>query len=254
MGNETMTGKTHLDRLKTPAQPECACSPFPQRSAPARFIGGESSRRPFPPTITASAIPSRFRKPIARSWSSSAADAADCPLPQRDDVRGLARTWVNEGTGAIIADVPVNTPNARAAASAWREIRSQLVAGGVPSSAITPCATTRPDDPRRLCGDPAELSEDHGGGRPLRPVARRPRPQHRQPLLQREQAVPQFRLRLAAQPRRHGRQSGRPRAAARRDPRLYGAARHRVHPYRKGKPTTTVYPEQDKAKLSDTGK
>ena len=66
---------------------------------------------------------------------------------QREDVRGLARTWVNEGTGAIIADVPANTPNARAAASAWREIRAQLLAGGVPSHAIR-CATIRPNDPR----------------------------------------------------------------------------------------------------------
>ena len=39
--------------------------------------------------------------------------------PQRADVLGLAQTWVREGTGAIVADVPVDTPNARAAASAY---------------------------------------------------------------------------------------------------------------------------------------
>ena len=33
--------------------------------------------------------------------------------PQRDDVAGLARTWVREGTGAVAVDVPVDTPNAR---------------------------------------------------------------------------------------------------------------------------------------------
>ena len=32
---------------------------------------------------------------------------------QRADVMGLAQTWLREGTGAIIADVPVDTPNAR---------------------------------------------------------------------------------------------------------------------------------------------
>ena len=37
-------------------------------------------------------------------------------VTQRDDVAGLARAWVAEGTGAIVVDVPVNTPNARAAA------------------------------------------------------------------------------------------------------------------------------------------
>src|SRR5215218_2303047 len=42
---------------------------------------------------------------------------------QRADVSGLARTWVREGTGAIVVDVPVDTSNARAAADAAREIR-----------------------------------------------------------------------------------------------------------------------------------
>src|SRR6202043_3556955 len=42
---------------------------------------------------------------------------------QRADVLGLAQIWVREGTGAIVADVPVDTPNARAAASAFVEIR-----------------------------------------------------------------------------------------------------------------------------------
>src|SRR4030088_3701489 len=49
---------------------------------------------------------------------------------QRADVIGLAQTWVREGTGAIVADVPVDTPNARAAASAFSEIRALLTAGG----------------------------------------------------------------------------------------------------------------------------
>jgi pilus assembly protein CpaD len=32
---------------------------------------------------------------------------------QRADVMGLAQIWLQEGTGAITADVPVDTPNAR---------------------------------------------------------------------------------------------------------------------------------------------
>src|SRR5713226_1539312 len=56
---------------------------------------------------------------------------------QRADVMGLAQTWLREGTGAIIADVPVDTPNARAAADSFREIRAQLAAAGVPSRGIT---------------------------------------------------------------------------------------------------------------------
>src|SRR6478752_4223362 len=56
---------------------------------------------------------------------------------QRADVTGLAQTWLGEGTGAISAYVPVDTPNARAAADSFREIRAQLAAAGVPSNGIT---------------------------------------------------------------------------------------------------------------------
>src|SRR5579863_3399651 len=68
---------------------------------------------------------------------------------QRADVAGLARIWVGEGTGAIVADVPVNTPNARAAESAFREIKAVLEAGGVPPNGIRLHRYT-PDDPRTL--------------------------------------------------------------------------------------------------------
>ena len=60
---------------------------------------------------------------------------------------GLARTWVREGTGAIVADVPVDTPNARAAAAAFQEVRALLAAGGVPPRGVT-LRHYHPDDPR----------------------------------------------------------------------------------------------------------
>src|SRR4029079_6652131 len=69
--------------------------------------------------------------------------------PQRADVLGLAQVWVREGTGAIVADVPVDTPNSRAAASSFQEIRALLAAGGVPPRGIT-LNHYRPDDPRTL--------------------------------------------------------------------------------------------------------
>src|SRR5882762_1327552 len=56
---------------------------------------------------------------------------------QRADVMGLAQTWLREGTGAINADVPVGTPNARTAADSLREIQSLLAAAGVPPRGIT---------------------------------------------------------------------------------------------------------------------
>src|SRR5258708_15691595 len=65
---------------------------------------------------------------------------------QRADVMGLAQIWVREGTGAIVADVPVDTPNARAAASSFREIQALLAAGGVPPPGIA-LRRYPPDDP-----------------------------------------------------------------------------------------------------------
>ena len=64
---------------------------------------------------------------------------------QRADVMGLARTWVREGTGAIVVDVPIDTPNVRSAASSAREIQATLAAGGVPSRGIR-LNRYRPDD------------------------------------------------------------------------------------------------------------
>src|ERR1700761_2741829 len=68
---------------------------------------------------------------------------------QRADVMGLAQVWLQEGTGAIVADVPVGTPNARAAADAFREAQSLLSAAGVPSRGIT-MRQYHPNDPRQL--------------------------------------------------------------------------------------------------------
>src|SRR5882672_12219181 len=45
---------------------------------------------------------------------------------QRTDVMGLAQSWVEDATGTITADVPVGTPNARAAADSFREIQALL--------------------------------------------------------------------------------------------------------------------------------
>src|ERR1700754_4289469 len=68
---------------------------------------------------------------------------------QRADVMGLAQTWLHEGTGAINADVPFDTPNARAAADSLREIQALLAAAGVPPRGLV-VRHYHPDDPRHL--------------------------------------------------------------------------------------------------------
>jgi pilus assembly protein CpaD len=68
---------------------------------------------------------------------------------ERSDVVGLAQSWLHEGTGTIIADVPVNTSNGAAAADAFREVNALLVAAGVPPRGII-VHRYHPDNPRQM--------------------------------------------------------------------------------------------------------
>src|SRR5882757_937130 len=68
---------------------------------------------------------------------------------QRADVMGLAQGWLHEGTGAISADLPVDTPNARAAADSFRQIQALLAAAGVPPRGIV-VRRYHPQDPRQM--------------------------------------------------------------------------------------------------------
>ena len=205
-------------------------------------------------TIIACAIRSRSRKPTAPSIVFVGRGRGGLTATQRADVMGMAQTWLSEGTGGISIDMPVDTPNARAASESLREIQATLRRRRRAAARRSPSASIAPRIPA-YGGDPADLSEDLGHRRPLRPVARRPRPVDQQQGLFREQALLQFRLRQSAQPCGDGRQSVRPRAAARGDRRLYAAAQRRLRQISQGHVTPRpTYPEADKAKLSDTGK
>jgi pilus assembly protein CpaD len=172
---------------------------------------------------------------------------------QRADVRGLAQSWLREGTGTIIADVPVDTPNARAAADSFREIRAQLAAAGVPSHGIT-LRHYHPDDPRTLatirlsypriaavagpCGlwpedlGPSILNNSYSENKPYYNFGC---------AYQRNMAAMVDNPADLEQPR-----SETPAYTPRRT-----AA---FEKYRKGEATSISYPEGEKAKLSDSGK
>ena len=55
---------------------------------------------------------------------------------QRADVLALAHAWKREATGGLIIDMPSGTTNERAAADTLPEIKSILVATGIPASGI----------------------------------------------------------------------------------------------------------------------
>lgn len=172
---------------------------------------------------------------------------------QRADVIGLAQIWLHEGTGAIIADVPVNTPNARTAADAFREIQATLAASGVPPRGIK-VRNYHPEDPRQLAtirlnypkitavAGPCGLwPEDLGPSIHDKNYFDNRSYYNFGCAYQRNMAAMVDNPSDLVQPA-----SETPAYTARRT-----AA---FEKYRKANPTTTNYPEADKAKLSDTGK
>src|SRR6187399_1300579 len=173
--------------------------------------------------------------------------------PQRTDVMGLAQSWVREGTGAVVADVPTDTANARAAAASFREIKSVLMAGGVPSRAIT-LRHYRPDDPRTLptirlsypkitaVAGPCGLWPQDLGPNIDNVAYSENRPYHDFGCsTQRNLAAMIDNPADLEQPR--------PESPA------YTSRRNiAFDKYRRGVATSTTYPDAEKAKLSDTGK
>lgn len=172
---------------------------------------------------------------------------------QHTDVAGLAKSWLKEGTGAIVASVPVDTPNARAAAVSYREIRATLAASGVPGNAIT-LNQYRPDDPQTFA--PIRLSYPKiaavAGPCGLWPEDMGPSIQD----YSYNENKPYYNFGCATQ-RNLAAMLDNPADLEQPRPETpaYTARRDiAFDKFRKGVSTTTTYPEADKAKLSDTGK
>jgi pilus assembly protein CpaD len=172
---------------------------------------------------------------------------------QRADVIGLAQSWVSEGTGAIVADVPVDTPNARAAQATFREVKALLAAGGVPAHGIT-SRSYHPDDPRTLAtirlsyprmaavvGPCGVWPEDLGPSIENKGYFENRSYANFGCAYQRSMAAMVANPADLVQPR--------PETPA-YTPRRSAA----FEKFRKGEATATSYPDADKAKLSDTGK
>ena len=172
---------------------------------------------------------------------------------QRSDVVGMAQTWLKEGTGGIIIDVPVETPNARAASDSLREIRATLAAAGVPARAVT-VRQYRPEDPRLLAAIRLNYPRISATAGPcgLWPEDIGPSVNNKgyfdnKPYYnfgcshQRNLAAMVDNPSDLVQPR-----AETPAYTPRRN--------IAFDKYRKGTSTATTYPEADKAKISDTGK
>jgi len=172
---------------------------------------------------------------------------------QRADVMGLAQRWMHEATGAISADVPVDTPNARAAADSYREIHALLAAAGVPPRALV-MRRYHPEDPHLMAAirlsyprmkaqaGPCGLWPDDIGPSIKNPGYLENRQYYNFGCAyQRNMAAMVANPSDLVQPRPET-----PPYTIRRS--------EGFDKYRKGQTTATSYPESDKAKLSDTGK
>jgi pilus assembly protein CpaD len=172
---------------------------------------------------------------------------------QRADVMGLAQTWLHEATGAINADLPVDTPNARAAADSMREVQSLLAAAGVPPRGLV-IHRYHPEDPRQMAtirlnypkitavAGPCGLwPEDLGPSIKDKSYFENKSYYNFGCAYQRNMAAMVDNPSDLVQPR-----TETPAYTTRRS--------EAFEKYRKGTVTTTSYPEATTAKLSDTGK
>jgi pilus assembly protein CpaD len=172
---------------------------------------------------------------------------------QRDDVIGLARTWVREGTGAIVVNVPVDTPNAKAASITFGEVRTTLMAGGVPSQGIVRYSY-HPEDPQMLAPIKLNYTRIAATAGPcgmwpedLGPSLNNPSYSENKPYYNHGCATQRNLAAMIDNPS----DLVQPRAET---PPYTARRTEGFEKYRKGEPTTTIYPEADKAKLSDAGK
>jgi pilus assembly protein CpaD len=172
---------------------------------------------------------------------------------QRADVAGLAKVWVGEGTGAIVADVPVDTPNARAAESAMHEIKALLAAGGVPAGAIKVQHYT-PDDARTLATIRLSYPRMAAVAGPCGLWPEDLGPSVRDRGYYENRSYYNF---GCANQRNLAAMVENPSDLVQPRPETPAYTMRRTEgfdKYRKGTTTATDYPEAEKAKLSDTGK
>jgi pilus assembly protein CpaD len=211
--------------------------------------------------LTTASIPEdyRLRHPIALQEADQSVvifigrGRGGLSASQRTDVIGLAKVWLHEATGPIIADVPVDTPNAAAAADSLREIQALLRSAGVPPRGFT-VRRYHPDDPRQMATIRLNYPRISAVAGPCGLWPEDLGPSIKDPSYLENKSYYNFgcayQRNIAAmadnpsdlvQP-----QSETPPYTARRT-----AA---FEKYRKATPTATIYSDSEKAKLSDTGK
>jgi pilus assembly protein CpaD len=172
---------------------------------------------------------------------------------QRADVIDLAQNWQHEATGAINADVPVGTPNARMAADSMREIHALLAAVGVPRRGII-VHQYHPEDPRHMAAIRLSYPKISAEAGPcgLWPEDLGPSVKNKSYFDNKQY----YNFGCAYQ-RNMAAMVDNPSDLVQARPETPSYTQRRseaFEKYRKGATTATDYPESNRAKLSDTGK
>ncbi len=212
-------------------------------------------------TVTTASIPNDYRQrhPIVVQEANRTTEVfvgtarGGLTASQRADIMGLAQTWLREGTGGIVIDMPVDTPNARVARDSLHEIQAILSAAGIPPRGIT-IRSYKPSDPRlfatirvnypRIIADAGPCGlwpEDIGPSYKNKGYLDNRQFQNFGCASQRNLAAMVDNPADLVQPRSETPANGTRRTEA-------------FEKYRKGQTTATTYPESDKAKISDVGK
>ncbi len=172
---------------------------------------------------------------------------------QRADVIALGHTWLRDGTGTISIDVPVGTPNARAATESLREIQAMFAAAGVPPRAVN-IRQYRPEDPRHMAAIRLKYPRIAAVAGPCGLWPEDIGPGYKNKSYYDNKQYYNF---GCASQRNLANMIDNPADLEQPRPETPAYTTRRTtafEKYRKGTATATTYPEADKAKLSDVGK
>lgn len=172
---------------------------------------------------------------------------------QRADVMGMAQSWLRDGTGGISIDVPTGTPNARAAHETLRDIQAMIAAAGVPPRAVS-VRQYQPKDPRFMAAIRLNYPRISATAGPCGIWPEDLGPSIKNPSYFENKSYYNF---GCAQQRNLAAMIDEPSdlVQPRAETPAYTMRRSvAFEKYRKGTSTTTLYPEAERAKLSDTGK
>jgi pilus assembly protein CpaD len=172
---------------------------------------------------------------------------------QRTDVTAYAQTWLHEGTGPIAIDLPVSTPNARAATQSLQDIQAIFASVGVPARGVTVRRYT-PANPTQFATIKLNYPKITADAGPCGLWPEDLGPSFRNPIYQDNRPYSNFGC--AAQ-RNVAAMVANPADLVQPRPESpsYTTRRSTVlGKYSRGESTATQYPDQDKGKISDVGK